>query len=286
MSMGELIGAAVAGAVVAALYYGIGFAFRGRYAEKQRDQTEEQLDLPYDAALVTALDDRFRAKARSIQRGFAVGGGVGFAAWLVVEEVSALHGDAAGGYVFALVVGMLVGALAGSRAPLADGPRLSTMAPRSLLGYLPAREIAVNVMLTVAGLLSAVVAGGQLIVDAHPSRAAWAVAVAGGCIGACGALVLLLQLREIRRGRPATTTRDAVVNDVMLAVSLRELTVVPVLVTFNAVLVGAQLLGQPLWASLVLASIPPLGFLLLGVRRRLRPQDAPVARRLLAEALA
>ena len=180
----EILGLIALGLFMTGVYYVIGFLWRAQPG-KQVDRFLRDLRVNANVEIRDGVIERYALRARGMQLGFALGGGIGIVASIKFDEASGLD-TGGGGLTVPFAAGILGAALTAFRAEPAAGPRMSALAPRGLRDYVPVRETVMLIVITTVGMVAAVAATARLLAGGSDPRLSWAVAAVGALTGILG----------------------------------------------------------------------------------------------------
>lgn len=252
---------------------------------KQLDYALEHADLALDA------DARARLERQASRRSLwgAIGGGTGFTiTMLLTRLVRDVLGDGTPivgvvAYFFGSAIGMAVSALCPVE-PSHDRVRVSALQPHGLRDYLRGYELATQETCAVLGIAS--VAVGLLIVlrdnaAAHDS-VGWIAVIFGALAGGSAVIAWALERRLINTPAAAGNESQLVVNDVVLAIGLRDLVGAATTTTCSAGYLALLALNATWWLiGLYLIVVVAVNWQFFN--SRLTPDLTPVAHRLTAK---
>ncbi len=262
----------------------IGFAisvFFHSSEERRNEQVGKALrdaDLGVDTACRMRLE---RQAARRARLG-AIGGGIGYAFALPAGIMLSdrVGGDlvmiAVGAMFFGMQVGMAVSALRPVDPP-SQTVRLSALQPHGLRDYLRRRDLMAESTFAVVGAAASIAGLAVVARDGTGADRGWLAVVLGALMASAAGTVLLLQRRLLAAPIPAGDSSELVVNDVILALGLRDLVGAAFFATFFAGYT-AVLVVLPFWYI-----IPYLGVMVLvskAFEHKLEPGMTAVAHRL------
>lgn len=216
---------------------------------KQLDYAVEHADLALDP------DARARLERQASRRSLwgLIGGGTGFTITmpltLLVRDVL---GDgtpivAVAAYFLGSAIGMAVSALCPVE-PSHDRVRVSALQPHGLRDYLRGYELATEATCAVLGF-AAVVVGLIVLRDnaAAQDSVGWIVVIFGAFAGGSAVIAWALERRLLSKPAAAGNESQLVVNDVVLAIGLRDLVGVVTTTTYFAGYLALLALNAAWW---------------------------------------